>query len=112
MDLKQRQPVQPQKGHYLHPQVYSAGSESGSESDSAWIAGEGYLIFHYLPGGTPRLFLVECLVGRDDNEAGGGEDRPGGGEEDGESSRGGMGCLGTGVEAGASRGGYHDVQAF
>ena len=85
----------------------SAGSESGSESDSAWIAGEGCLIFHHSPGGAPRLCLVECLVGCDDEKAGGEEDGPGDRDGDGdeESNGVGIGRLETGAGAGASGGG-------
>ena len=51
------------------------------------------------------MYLVEYLVGCDDEEARGGEDRLGDRDGDGESSGVGIEYLGTGAGAGASGGG-------
>ena len=61
------------------------------------------MIFHYSPGGAPRLCLIECLVGCDDEGAGGEEDRAEDGEGDDRSSGGRMEHLGTGAGVGVSR---------
>ena len=71
----------------VSPKVYSS---AGLESDSAWTAEEGCLIFYHSSGGVPRLLLVKCLVGCDNEGAGEGENGPEDGEGDSELSRGGI----------------------